>query len=95
MTIRSACKAIKILLDKTIEKVKKQAPKIYSRELVETLFYQPYIKISHLVDRGIIARQQGSVYLRHLESIGILSSKKVGREMIYVNVELFNLLKDQ
>lgn len=87
-------KAIKTLLDKTIEKVKKELPKIYSRELVEILFHQPYIKISHLVEHGIIARQQGSVYLKQLESIGILSSKKVGREMIYVNDELFKLLKE-
>ena len=88
-------KAIKALLDKTIEKVKRELPKIYSRELVETLFHQPYIKISHLVEGGLIARQQGSVYLQQLESIGILSSKKVGREMIYVNVGLFKLLKEQ
>jgi Fic family protein len=88
-------KAIKALLDKTIEKVKEKLPKIYSRELVETLFHQPYIKISHLVERKIIARQQGSVYLKQLENIGILSSKKVGREIIYVNIELFKLLKEQ
>ncbi len=87
-------KSIKTLLDKTIEKVKKELPKIYSRELVEILFHQPYIKISHLVEHGIIARQQGSVYLKQLESIGILSSKKVGREMIYVNNNLFKLLKE-
>lgn len=87
-------KTIKALLDKTIEKVKMKSPKIYSRELVEILFHQPYIKISHLVENGIVARQQGSVYLKQLESIGVLSGKKVGRELIYVNVELFKLLKE-
>jgi len=32
-------------------------------------------------------------YLRALEEIGILKSEKVGREVIYINVHLFNLLK--
>ena len=87
-------KAIKELLDKTIAQVKNELPKIYSRELVETLFHQPYIKIGHLVEQGIIARQQGSVYLQQLENIGLLSSKKMGREIIYVNIELLKLLKE-
>ena len=87
-------KKIKELLDHTFEKVKSELPKIYSKELVETLFHQPYIKIAHLVAQGIIARQQGSIYLQKLESIGILSGKKIGREMIYINIELYNLLKE-
>lgn len=35
-------KAIKKLLEDTVEKVKTNAPKIYSKELVETLFENPY-----------------------------------------------------
>lgn len=90
-TIRS----IKTLLDKTIEIVKKERPKIYSKELVEVLFHQPYTKIGHLVENKIVTRFAASRYLKHLEDIGVLKGKKTGREMLYINVELYKLLKEE
>ena len=37
-------RSIKFLMDATIEEVKEKCPKIYSKELVETLFENPYCK---------------------------------------------------
>jgi cell filamentation protein, protein adenylyltransferase len=45
--------AIRDLLDKTAETIRKRAPKIYSRELAELMFTQPYCRIGNLVDAGI------------------------------------------
>jgi Fic family protein len=86
-------KQIKTSFDKTVIKIKTELPKIYTKELVEVLYYQPYCKISFLVDNNIAARQAASRYLVQLEEAGILKSEKVGRDSVYINVELFNLLK--
>lgn len=82
---------IKTLLQATIEKVRARAPKIYSKELVELLFHQPYTKIGYLVDNGIVARKAAGLYLRELERIRVLRSIRIGKEVIFLNVELFNL----
>ncbi|MFM7022000.1 MAG: Fic family protein [Flavobacteriales bacterium] len=86
-------KAIKNLLDDTVEKVKKQYPKIYSKELVEALFNQPYCRISILEEKLGVSRFTASKYLKDLEEFGLLKGEKIGREILYVNKALFELLK--
>ncbi len=76
----------------TIEKVKKQLPKIYTRELVDVLFHQPYCKINFLVSNNIIGRQAAGRYLQQLEEIGVLAGKQMGKETLYINIELYKLL---
>lgn len=83
---------IRELVSRTIEIVHGELPKIYSKELVELLFKQPYTKVEFLVDAGIAKRQTAATYLRELESIGVLRSSKVGRENIFLNVGLYDLL---
>ena len=80
------------LLQETIEKVKEKASDIYSRELVETLFIQPYCKISFLVDGGIDSRNTASKYLNRLVELNILEFEKVGNESLYLNKKLYSLL---
>jgi len=82
---------IKTLLETTIEIVRKKAPKIYSKELVELLFHQPYTRIGSLVEGGIAARKAAGLYLRELEKTKVLKSLKIGKEVIFINVALYNL----
>ena len=84
---------IKEQLEKTIEIVKRKAPKTYRKELVELLFEQPYSKIEFVVDKLKVERKAASRYLKILESIGVLSSEKIGREKLYLNKELIEILK--
>jgi len=84
---------IRNLLDKTVEKVQIDAPKIYKKELVELLFEQPYSKIEFVVNQLKVERKAASRYLKELEKIGILESQKVGRETIYINKKLIEILK--
>ncbi len=37
-------------------------------------------------------RQTAAEYLKELEKIGILHRKKIGRENLYLNVQLYKLL---
>lgn len=85
--------AIRKLLDSTLDIAKKRLPsRVYSKELIELLFHQPYIKGQILVDARIAERQTAAEYLKELEKIGILKSHKLGRENLYLNVELYKLL---
>ena len=45
-----------------------------------------------LVDAGIAERQTAAEYLKELERIGILEVHKVGRENLYMNKALYELL---
>jgi Fic family protein len=86
--------AIKKLQDDTAENIKAKAPKIYTHELVETLFAQPYCRIADLVEAGIVQRQQASVYLKSLSDIGILAEQKSGRDKLFINTALLTLLTE-
>jgi Fic family protein len=82
------------LFDETKNIIKEKKRKIYSKDLVEAIFKQPYCKIKFIVDAGIAQRLTASRYLKELEEIGILSSKKIGKEKLYINVKFYNLLKN-
>jgi len=85
--------SINKLLEKTKGKVQKRLPKIYSIELVELLFEQPYCKSEFLESRLSISRITAAKYLKELEKIKVLKSQKVWKETLYVNTELFELLR--
>lgn len=87
-------KEIKNLIDATIDFVKEKEPKIYTKELIEFIFKEVYLKANQLVDNGLSSRKTVVKYLKALEEIGVLQSEKVGREVIYINTALFNLLKN-
>ena len=69
-----------------------QAPRVYSRELVETIFSQPYTRIATLVERRLGHRDTAASHLRKLEEIGLLESLVLGRDKLYANVELMRIL---
>lgn len=85
-------KAIRELMEHTAEFTQTSLPKIYTWELVELLFRQPYCRINNLVDAGIAKRQTASVYLKQLCEIGILDEIKSGRENIFVHPKYIELL---
>lgn len=85
--------SIRDLVEKTLKVAKEKLPaRVYSKELVELLFHQPYTKGQFLVDAGIAERKTAAEYLKELERAGILKSKKLGKENLYLNVKLFDLL---
>ena len=85
-------KAIRELMVHTAQYVHTSLPKIYSWELVEVLFKQPYCRIGNLVDADIAKRQTASVYLKQLCDIGVLKELKSGRENIFVHPKYIELL---
>ena len=81
-------------MERAANEIRSKKPKVYSRELVNVLFTNVYTKIFHLVDAKIASRNIASGYLDEIESIGIVKSEKVGRERIFINKKLFEILKE-
>ena len=89
---KSKILAIRDLMNRDVEVVREKLPKIYSKDLLELLYRQPYCKISMLEQAGIAKRQTASIYLKELAGIGILRSIKIGRDVYYINDNFLNLL---
>ncbi|MFN0156945.1 MAG: Fic family protein [Bacteroidota bacterium] len=84
---------IRGLLQQTIMLAKKNLPpRVYSKELIELVFRQPYTKGQFLVEAGLAERKTAAVYLQELEKIGILKPTKVGKENLYLNEKLYKML---
>jgi Fic family protein len=85
--------AIRALMIETMERSRKELPaRVYSMELIELLFRQPYTKGQFLVDAGIAQRKTAAEYLKELEKIGVLKAMRIGKETLYLNVRLYDLL---
>jgi Fic family protein len=84
--------AIRSLFDATVEQCRRKLPGVYSKELVELIFRQPYCRIGFLVDAGVAKRKTASAYLQELERIGMLAGERRGREVVYKNPALLNVL---
>jgi Fic family protein len=84
--------AIRQLAEHTTEHVRAQLPKIYSRELVDVIFEQPYCRIGNVVDKGIAKRQAASRYLQSLSELGVLRAMSFGKEKLFIHPKLMLLL---
>lgn len=87
--------AIRDLQEHTSEFVRNALPKIYSRELVDLIFEQPYCRISNLVEKNVAKRQTASEYLKALCDIGVLSEQTAGREKLFIHPKLLSLLMSE
>ena len=85
-------RAIRDLMDHTAAHIRVEAPGIYTRELVETIFAQPYSRIGHLIEAGIAKRVSASRYLKQLAAIGVLEEEKVGRDKVFIHRKYMQLL---
>jgi Fic family protein len=84
--------AIRDLSEEAVRLVRETLPKIYSRELIDVIFEQPYCRISNVVEADIAGRQAASRYLKALVSINMLREQTFGREKLFVNIKLLDLL---
>ena len=76
------------------EEFRNKLPKIYSKELLESLFYEVYTKISYIEKSCNVTRLTAASYLNQIEDIGLLESEKIGRERLYKNTRLIKLLSE-
>ena len=80
-------------MDDTARYIKSAHPIVYSHELVELLFTQPYCRVTDIVQHDIASRNTASRYLKELLTGEVLIQRKEGREILYINSKFLDLLK--
>lgn len=75
------------------EQVKELAGSQIPVGVVDVLFEQPYCRIKDVVERCAVTRQTATKYLGELVSAGVLREEKVGREKLFVNEGLMDILR--
>ena len=84
---------IEKLMELMGKEIKKKLPKIYSKDLIEILFRLPYTKRNFIEYAGLGNIKTSGNYLKNLEEKGFLKSVIVGKEKLYLNFRLMEILK--
>jgi len=84
---------IEKVMNKMGAEIQKKLPKVYSKDLLEILFRLPYTKRNFLEDAGLGNLKTVGNYLKELEEAGFLKSEQVGKEKLYLNYKLMEVLK--
>ncbi|WP_019874488.1 Fic family protein [Sporichthya polymorpha] len=84
--------AIRECQDGIAERARAATPGARHAQFLDLLFEQPYCRIGTVVDRCGISRQTASAWLHALVQAGLLHEIKAGRELLFVNVELLDVL---
>lgn len=94
-TSKNTIELIKLIqkeMDLFKEEFISKLPKIYSDELLDSLFYEVYTRINYIEEKCGVTRQTAATYLNQLVEVGLIECEKIGRESIYKNTRLINLL---
>jgi len=81
------------LFDRTLKLVEDKLPHI-RKEVIEKLFEQPYTSPKRLLDKNLKSLNTAKKYLGQMEELGILVPEKIGKEIVYLNIDLYNLLSE-
>ena len=86
-------KEINELIEITAKEINAILPKIYSKDLVEVIFSEFYTRISSIEKALSVTRKTASIYLVQLMEAGFLEVESRGREKIYINRRLIEVVK--
>lgn len=84
--------AIRTCQDDIAERARAATPGERDAQFLDVLFEQPYCRIGMVSRRCDVSRQTASAWLHALVKAGLLSDVKVGRELLFVNHELLDVL---
>lgn len=82
---------IKALMADYKRDIRARAPKIYSQELLNALFFNPYTRIDYVGAALGVGRQTARKYLQMLAARGFVDEVKSGRNNYYINRKLIDL----
>ena len=81
------------LIENTSNEIRENHPKIYSKELVDILFLEFYTRINN-VETGLnVTRKTASSYLNELSESGILEVEVRGKDKLFINKRLLDIMK--
>lgn len=85
---------IRSLMIKTEQRIQAQNSSVSKIDIAK-LFEQPYIRPKKLICERIKSVNTAKKYLSELESIGILAKNKIGKEYVWFNTELMDILSSE
>ena len=86
-------KEIRALMQQYKQRLRSEQPRLYSQDLLNSLFRHPYTKIDFMMRDMLVTRITATRYLNLLVGMGLLQMVKVGRRNFYLNEKLFELLR--
>lgn len=86
---------IKDLMQDYKDKLRLELPKIYSQDLLNILFKNPYTKIEFLELELRINKRTAQNYLDKIAELGFLEKTKVGKSNYYMNNALIKVLMNE
>lgn len=84
--------SIRILMAETKQWLRRNHSRMYSQDLLNSLFRHPYTRIDFLMRELSISRPTASKYLEILASEGRLTKHRLGRDVYFVNDRLVEVL---
>jgi Fic family protein len=88
----SMVNAIKRALLETKHRIRSEHRKIYSQDLINSLFSHPYTKIQFIEQELEVSRITATKYLDQLTTSQILRKQRIGRANYYINMPLTAIL---
>lgn len=85
-------RSIKNLMLSHKNKIREELPKIYTQDLLNTIFGHPYSKIAFVMRDLGVSRITATRYLDELARVGIMTKVRMGRDNYYLNSDLVSLL---
>ena len=73
--------------------IRKRLPKIYSQDLINTLFKHPYTKIEFLKKDLNIVYSTARRYLDKIVELQLLEKYKIGKSKYYLNNNFIEILR--
>ena len=81
------------LFNNTLELIGEKLPHI-RKEAIEKIFEQPYVSPKSLVSKNVKSLNTAKKYLGQMKELGIVTQEKIGKEIVYLNIDLYNLLSE-
>lgn len=85
-------RGIRSLMQETKQRLRRDLPKLYSQDLLNSLFRHPYTKIEFIERDFDVSHPTAMRYLAQLENAGLVRKTKLGRTNFYINEALVSLL---
>ncbi len=86
--------AMRALMADYKQRIRADHSKIYSQDLLNNLFRHPYTRIDYVQNELAISRPTATKYLEELAAGGLLTKRRIGRNVYYVNQRLVALFVD-
>ena len=83
--------SIRELMAEHKKRIRNELPKIYSQDLLNNLFRNPYTRIDYVAKDLTVDRRTARKYLKQLTEKGIVEEVKAGRNNYYINKKLVDL----